>query len=408
MSETEQLLLDALKAALNNETVTWDGEIAPETWAELLRLSEIHKVLPMVYQAVYACPAAASIPGELLASCRSKVRRLVMLQTQKTQGFLPLLQALQQAGAAPLVVKGIVCRSLYPNPDHRMSSDEDLLIPPEQFPLCHRILTDMGLTTPDPEGSTYETPYAHPASGLYLEIHTSLFPPENKAYGNLNRFFRDASQRAVVQHGIPTLAPTDHLLYLILHAFKHFLHSGFGIRQVCDIVLYANAWGTEINWEELLERCRSVRAEHFAAGLFQIGEKHLTFSRERAHYPPHWQAIYVESLPLLQDILRAGIYGSADMSRQHSSTITLRAVDNQTANATQGILKSLFPGVKTLRQRYPYLQEKPWLLPVAWTERLIRYSKETRKNPANAPAASIRIGKERLALLQKYGIIDKK
>ena len=407
MSETETLFLQALKAALDNEPVTWDGEITPGTWAALLNLAETHKVLPMIFQATYACPAASSIPPELFAASRSKVRRLVMLQTRKTLAFQPLLQKLQQAGVTPLVVKGIVCRELYPNPDYRMSSDEDLLIPPEQFPLCHRVLTDLGFTTPDPEGSSYETPYTHPVSHLYLEIHTSLFPPESKAYGNLNRFFRDAHHRGTVQNGIPTLACTDHLLYLILHAFKHFLHSGFGIRQVCDIVLYANAWGGDIHWDTLLEACRAVRAEHFAAGIFQIGEKHLNFSRESSRYSRQWQAIYVEELPLLRDILRAGIYGSADKSRQHSSTITLRAMDNQTANTTQGIMKSLFPGTKSLQQRYPYLKEKPYLLPVAWTERLIRYGKETRRKTDNDPISSIRIGKERVALLQKYGIIDK-
>ena len=407
MSETEKLFLQALNAALRNEAVTWDGEIPPETWAELLRLAEAHKVLPMIFQAVYACPAAASIPPELIAACRSKVRQLVMVQTRKTLAFRPLLQKLQRSGVAPLVVKGIICRELYPDPDYRMSSDEDLLIPPEQFPLCHRVLTDLGFSTPDPEGSSYETPYTHPVSHLYLEVHTSLFPPENKAYGGLDRLFRDVRQRSTLQSGIPTLAPTDHLLYLIVHAFKHFLHSGFGIRQVCDIVLYANAWGDAIDWEALLEACRSVRAEHFAAGLFRIGEKHLTFSRERSGYPHQWQSIYVEELPLLQDILRAGIYGSADKSRQHSSTITLRAVDGQTSNAAQGIFKSLFPSAKTLQQRYPYLKGKPWLLPVAWTERLVRYGRETRRSANNDPAASIRIGKERIALLQRYGIIDK-
>ena len=407
MSETEKLFLQALKAALSNETITWDREITPETWGELLRLAETHRVLPMIFQAVYACPAASSIPPALFADCRSKVRRLVMLQTQKTLAFLPLLQKLRQEGVEPLVVKGIICRELYPNPDYRMSSDEDLLIPPEQFSLCHRVLTDLGLTTPDPEGSSYETPYTHPGSGLYLEIHTSLFPPESTAYGSLNRFFRDVRQRGTLQNSIPTLAPTDHLLYLLLHAFKHFLHSGFGIRQVCDIVLYANSWGDSIDWAALLEACRAVRAEHFAAGIFRIGETYLTFSRESARYSPQWQAIYVEELPLLQDILRAGIYGSADMSRRHSSTITLQAVDSQTTGAAQGILQSLFPSAKKLRQRYPYLNEKPWLLPVAWTERLICYRRETRKTPNNDPAASIRIGKERIALLRRYGIIDK-
>lgn len=406
MTERDTLFLQALKAALQNEQVHWDQPISADDWAALLGMADSHKVLPLVYQAVYACPAAAAMPPELSATCRARVRRLVMIQAQKTGSFPALLDKLEGAGVTPLVVKGIICRELYPNPDHRMSSDEDLLIPRSQFPLCHRVLTEAGMTTPDPEGRSYETPYTHPEGRLYLEIHTSLFPPESPAFREFNRFFRDAHRRALRQNGVPTLEPTEHLLFLILHAFKHFLHSGFGIRQLCDIVLFANAWGGSIDWQWLLESCRAVRAEQFAAGLFRIGRKYLGFSLERSGYPLSWQAIYVEELPLLQDILSSGIYGDADRSRRHSSTITLRAVETRQKSAAGGVFRSLFPSAGSLAQRYSYLKEKPWLLPVAWTERLVRYGRETRKTVGNAPGASIRIGKERIGLLKKYGVLD--
>ena len=408
MTQRDTLFLQALKAALLGRQVDWDQPISADQWAELLALADSHKVLPMIYQAVYACLSAASMPPELSATCRARVRRLVMLQAQKTESFRELLKRLESAGAAPLVVKGIICRELYPNPDHRMSADEDLLIPKSQFQLCHRVLTEMGMTTPDPEGRSYETPYTRPGSTLYLEIHTSLFPPDSSAFREFNRYFRDAHRRAVRQNGVPTLEPTEHLLFLILHAFKHFLHSGFGIRQVCDIILCANTWGPEIDWQWLLETCRTLRAEQFAAGLFRIGWKHLGFSLERSGYPLNWQAIYVEELPLLQDILSSGVYGSADRSRQHSSTITLRAVETRQNHAAGGVLRSVFPPVSALEQRYSYLQGKPWLLPVAWTERLVRYGRETRTTANNDPGSSIRIGKERVELLKKYGILDKK
>ena len=145
----------------------------------------------------------------------------------------------------------------------------------------------------------------------------------------------------------------------------------------------------------------------FAAGLFRIGWKYLGFSLDKSGYPLSWQAIYVEELPLLQDILSSGVYGSADRSRQHSSTITLRAVETRQTHAATGVLRSVFPPVSSLEQRYSYLKEKPWLLPVAWTERLVRYGRETRKTANNAPGESIRIGKERLELLRRYGILDK-
>ena len=409
MTQTEKLFLQAMKAALNNGQVDWEQDISREEWAALLSLAETHRVLPMVFQAVYDCPAARRLEPEFFTPYRARVRRLVMLQTRKTVGFLPLLEQLRQVGAEPLVVKGLVCRGLYPNPDCRMSSDEDILIPPDKFPICHEVMTRWGMTTTDPEGAAYESPYTQPGGVLYIEVHKSLFPPESQAYGDLNRFFLDARSRAVEQDGVPTLAPTDHMLYLILHAFKHFLHSGFGIRQVCDIVLCANAWGPRIDWAALLESCRVIRAEQFAAGLFRIGWKYLNFSLEASCYPLQWQSIYVDEEPLLEDILRSGIYGSSDMSRKHSSTMTLKAVEAQKAGAAPagGVLKSIFPPARDLERRYTYLQGKPYLLPIAWAERLVRYTRETRRTSC-APGDSIRIGNERVSLLRRYGIIDKK
>ena len=38
-----------------------------------------------------------------------------------------LFDKMRQNGLTPLIVKGIVCRDLYPNPDLRTSNDEDLI-----------------------------------------------------------------------------------------------------------------------------------------------------------------------------------------------------------------------------------------------------------------------------------------
>ena len=53
---------------------------------------------------------------------------------------------------------------------------------------------------------------------------------------------------------------TDHLLYLILHALKHFLYSGFGIRQVCDIALFSERYRDEIDWSRVKTELQSVSA----------------------------------------------------------------------------------------------------------------------------------------------------
>ena len=202
---------------------------------------------------------------------------------------------------------------------------------------------------------------------------------------------------------------TDHLFYLLCHSFKHFLHSGFGIRQVCDIVLYANAYGSQIDWLRILEQCKAIHGERFAAALFRIGSRYLTFDPVKACYPQQWQEIQVDELPMLEDLLDSGVYGSANRSRLHSSTITLNAVSAQKKGKKAGnhLLKTIFPSAKALSGRYRYLERKPFLLPVAWADRILHYRKETANTPGNTAAESVKIGNQRIELMKQYGVIPK-
>ena len=414
MDVKKDMFLPALKAALKNEKVSWSEELESQDWVELFRIATTHQVLPLIYEAVYDCPAARNMEPQVFMSAKQQTIRSVMLQTMKTNEFLGLFQHLQKAGVQALVVKGIVCRNLYPNPDYRMSGDEDVLIPEEEFELCHQAMLDYGMHPADPTQdiqSEHEVPYGKPRSPIYIELHKCLFPPESTAYGDLNRFFKNVHDRAIKLSidgkQVVTMGYTDHLFYLICHAFKHFLHSGFGIRQVCDIVLFANAYGKEIDWIRILQQCREIHADLFTAALFQIGQKYLTFDPSRAGYPQEWQEIQVDEQLMLDDLLEAGIYGDGTMSRKHSSNITLNAVssEKQGKKSSHFVIKTLFPTVQNMEGRYPYLKKHPYLLPIAWINRIWKYRKETQTVLNNDAAESIQIGNQRLKMMKTYGII---
>jgi len=382
-------------------------EVSLEEWQRLFSLAQLHQVLPLFYDAVYPY-----VTAPLAAEIKRMVRLQVMQQTMKTSEFLELNRKLQFAGVKPLVVKGLVCRNLYPNPDARASGDEDVLIPGELFARCHRVLLAFGMqTTEAAPTSAYEVPYRKDGSLLYIELHKHLFPPESAAYGNLNRFFVDVHDRAVEEsiqgHEIFTMDPTDHLLYLICHAFKHFLHSGFGIRQVCDIILFANRYGCRVDWQRILRCCKKIHADKFAAALFRIGEKYLVFDPEKAVYPEIWRQIPVEEGPMLEDLLSGGLYGDSSMSRRHSSNMTLAAVaaQKQGKKAVSTTLAAAFPAPEKLEGRYPWLKNQPWLVPAAWGHRLWKYSRETRETKQNSAADALKIGNERIELLKRYGIV---
>ena len=403
MNDNDILLLEALSAALRGEGVSWDkGRVV--SWGALIHLAQAHNVLPMLAQAVWDDPAQRE--EEVVLSLSRTARRLVIAQAQRTGDFLLLYQSLREKGLNPVVMKGLVCRSLYPYPEQRPSVDEDLLIAPEDYARYHEALIGYGLTLAvpviDPEAE-HEVAYRDPVSHLYLEVHKQAFPPESEAYGDCSALFESAVERAVSVQiegiAIRTLAPTDHLLYLICHAYKHFLHSGVGIRQVCDMGMFTERYDAEIDWQRIVRGCASIRIERFAAALFRIAHRNLGFAM-----PEAFSAYAVDEGPLLADMLSGGLYGVTDEDRLHSGSITLDAVAAQKqGRRRRSLAASLFPSASSLAGRDPYLRARPWLLPLAWMQRAAGYL----KNRGTSAAASVEIGEKRVRLLKQYGIIDR-
>ena len=407
-------MLEALRCFLRGESVAWSEKISESEWEDFFGLCMSHQILPMVYEAVYTCPAFASISSGKVGFLKSQVIRQVMIQSRKTEEFLQLYRKLTREGLTPLVVKGLVCRSLYREPDYRCSGDEDVLIPEEQFETCHQVFLEGGMKPLDPQMDIQaegEVPYCRQGGVLHIELHKELFSSESEAYGRLNEFFARAFERKIrMEIGgteIYTMCHTDHLLYLILHAFKHFLHSGFGIRQVCDIAVYADTYGKEIDWDYILEKCKETNADLFAASLFDIGEKWLVFDRKKACYPENWAKLDANGNELLADLLEGGVFGDSSMSRKHSSNITLQAVSESRKGKKAGVslLHSLFPERSYMERKYPWLKKYPALLPVSWMMRIAKYGRESRKMKGNDVKASIEIGTRRVDLMKKYKII---
>lgn len=372
---------------------------------ELLRLAHLHALVPAVYEAVQASSCFSALPENVRQAWKERTYRTVIAQTRRTVSFQRTYTELLRRGITPLVVKGIVLRELYSKSDYRPSSDEDLLVRKEEFFSLDQALREMGFAREEIEDplQQHEITFWQPSTGVHLEIHLSLFPEESGAYGRLNGEFTDVFGREAVQtiQGIPvhTLDPTQHMLYLLCHGLKHFLHSGFGIRQLCDMVVFAEAYGSRIDWDQVEAATRRQNMYLFWMNLFDIGQRYLGFSWEKAglRKPADVQP---DSDAMLEDLLCSGIYGNSSENRVHSANITLQAA--QSGHRSAMPLSSIFPELSYMRRKYPYLDRHRWLLPVAWIQRGASYLGKTRKQDVSAVLDT---GNYRVSLLKKYGII---
>lgn len=387
----KELFLNSISAYLLGEAVA--AELSEDGWRRLIRLAQEQKMLPMVFEA-----AGGSMPENLRADCKKQVKRLVAAQTARTAEFLSAYRELACAGIRPLVVKGVVCRAVYPKPDLRTSADEDLYIPLTGYSAFHEKMLELGFQAKDPDyKNSHEARYMR--NGLLMEGHWDLFPRDSSALNVLNgyndSFFTRAQTRRIEGADLLTLEDTDHMIFLLLHTYKHFINSGVGLRQICDIAQWAKS--CSLDWLRIKDAMSSIDGEYFAAAIFAAAEKYCGMS-----FPEGWPE--ADCAALIEDALDGGVYGSSDMSRRHSGTMTLSAVEAARESKLHiPLARTLFPNRSVMEVSFPWVKKSAALLPWAWTLRIVRYLGQ--RGEGNSAAESIRLGTLRTELLREYKII---
>jgi len=372
--------------------------VSKENLEEILILAKKHNVLPMVCEVLSkTCGGEKRFQAEKTAALR-----LFSAQCVRSERFLSLYQKLLENKVTALCVKGITLRSLYKNGSLRPSTDEDLLLKKEDMPLFEKLMEENGLELKS-EGENEKT-YIERETSLIIEAHTSLFCEGGQLGKTLEELFSNPfdSSKTMMIEGTPvlTLDPQSGLLYLVCHAFKHFIRCGFGIRQVCDIAVYMREHKAELDIPSLENELSKLNAAVFFEGIVGIAVKHLGFediafrSLDRE----------LDEKPLLEDILRGGVYGKGESARIHAAPLTLSATMGK--GKTASVFSAVFPGIKKLSGDYPLLRRFRFLYPFFAFLRLVKYlfSVCFKKREHSTPKESIKTAVERKKLLNEYKV----
>lgn len=398
LSRVQSCFLQALGTVARGEELHLS--LSRGEWQTLFQLAAQQHVLALLYEPAYQTEAAQQYP-ELFAAYHQAVVTQVGHQLARAADFRALYGRLRQRGLHPLVVKGQLCDRLYPSRCRRKAVDDDLLIPSDELAACHQALLELGLRTDTPpEQLAAADEISYFGDHLYIELHQRLFSSAPDAPDDMNVFFCQVHRAPVELDGYLSMPPQEHLLLLLLHAYKHFIYSGVGLRQVVDVGLWARAYNDQLDWELLRQQCRQVHAEVFAAALFRILRERLNLP-----VPGAWEA-EEDVEPLLLDMLDGGAFGAESLSRLHTSTMTLNAIRASRTGQRSGLLPSVFPPRTYLQGRYPWLKRRPWLLPAAWLARLLHYLVEILRHPHNRPDESVKLARERIELLRYYQVME--
>jgi len=404
--------LELLASAIHQEHIP---KLNSPDWNSIIKSARSQNVFPLIIESASKIPDFVQHPKYREWIMESI--EIVSVQTIKSFEFLKVYQHLCAHKIIPTVVKGIVCRELYGELKcHRPSGDEDIIIERGEFKNIRRTLDKEGYhVLIDPDEHTHvlddtkldyvqEVTFYKPDNALKIEVHINIFSTENEVFRNMNDLFEDSKEHTQIKQiegvEIKIFDPTDNLLFLVLHTFKHFLFSGFGIRMVCDILLFQEKYQDEIHFDDLFKKLEKVNALKFYNDLICIGNKYLGFDLTALSEP-------CQIYELLDDIKESGAFGNDNESQVMSAVFLRSALEvNQSKNKSRAkrLWKTVFPGKEWLYRYDPRIKTKPLLTVPAYFGRIKKGFTFLISNQ-NTQKSSITIGEKRLELLREYGIV---
>ncbi len=398
MKPINQVFLKLIKAYFHNETVT----IQNINIDEIYELALKHNLVPIIYESLRK-NTQYPIPAQFMQTSISQI----VGQQQRTEQFLSIYQKLLDANIKPLVLKGLVCRELYPQSDYRISSDEDIWIQPQDFEQCYQIFidnqyncTNKQLLNNDDFLQTVQT-INFSNNILTIEVHINPFGTQSDIRQQMNTFFDNVFSSAITMNvknqTVLTLDHTYHYLFLIIHLYKHFISAGVGIRQVLDILIYYQHYQNDIDKTIISNVLNTLNINQLYTAIMIIGQHYLGFQ-----YLPT-QKITQDIDTLTENLIENGCFGTHDLSQRYSSFCTIIASRKTNSTLLKIILRMFFPRFIDLSSHYPMLQKKPQLYLWFALKRIFNLIKKMLTGKLN-PIKVVSLGKKRTKILKDYDV----
>lgn len=344
MDEKKEFFIKVIKCALSGETARCDGY---SDWKDFCRYVAMQNAWSFAHFALEKSDA----PDEIKNLLEQRFANVVGQQVRQEFYQSAIFEKLDEKKIEYLPIKGSSLRALYPHPEMRISCDVDFLVQEKDMPQVGEALTECGLEE-DTSVDGADHGSWHAEGGVTIEPHKSVM-----SLTDFEGYFTDFWQKAIpVGDGTPRmrLKTEDEYIFLIAHAYKHFIHGGCGVKTLSDVWLFRkkHADMDEAYLNAELEKTGAVK---FDKKLVALAECWLG------------DASFDEDSEILTDFLfDGGVYGTG-------KTSALMGTDGENVKNTKRnfLLKRLFPPLKTLKIRYPVLKKCPILLPVMWIARIL-------------------------------------
>ena len=253
-------------------------------WDALKALAEQQGLSVVVLDGIEKLPAPERPPQELLLEWIGETLQSESIYETQRKDASRMAGLFQNNGIRTYVLKGTVVAECYPKPSHRPSVDMDCFLLPEKSDFdAWSLGNDLIKTQGYEVAFDYYKNSTFYLNDLIVENHQYFTPFRgNNRLTALEKWLQ--SQFKGKQDGSsigdtwlyrPPIMVTA--LFLIEHAYSHFLHEGLTWRMVLDWMMFSRKHESEIDWTLLDAKVdefgfRKFYDSYYRLGLYLIGE----------------------------------------------------------------------------------------------------------------------------------------
>lgn len=373
MNNTQKQFVDILSASIRGKKIT--NVYDSVNWNEILHLAEAHKVEGIIYSGLSRSGLTENIEEEQLKSLKRSTFNTGVEQLRNIKNLSNVFSKFNEENIPVIVLKGLVIREFYPRPEQRSMCDADILVHKNDVEKVKDLLIEMGYVFLEDHKASHHIALVHRYNPM-VEVHWHLFKRDgfSSELGDFEKLiWKDVIKLNVGDAEVLSLGYEDLALHLCMHMAAHIVSSGFGLRQLCDLVLLIENKGDLINWDKFITKASMYGFEKFSLIIFILCKE--LFGMEIP------SGIKVEGVnnkryiyDLIEEIFEAGVHGKKDITSSFGNQVAFN-FEEKDNNATLGAIKRylnlIFPKVQSMSNKYGYAKKFRILTPIAWIHHLI-------------------------------------
>ena len=340
-------LIYIIRSVLNNQEVIYQEDI---DYKKLYNLAKIHTLLVFLYYGLkkYHIPTLSKILEDYY---KNNIYKTAMQDAEKEI----IVAELEKNHIKYMPLKGSIIKYLYPSIDLRTMCDFDCLFDKSKAKEVKKIFLNLGYEVESYNNSNHDIYIKKPF--MTVEMHKELMNDSYMISRYYHSIWNNVSKADNKEYEYE-MTKEDFYVFMIAHLAKHYVGGGAGIRNFIDIYLFNKNY---IN----------LNKEYINAELENLGL--LTFDKYARELSLVWfeEKESNENIDkFAESIFESGIYGTVDQNVLKRICFNEEEINNLEESKIKFFFRRLFPTKQYMKQAFPILNEKPYLLLYFYLKRI--------------------------------------